>query len=300
MPEALSDREYIVEGQHSQECIEIKVRSRHEEILRELGVIHLENKVARPRYTAEESEVTILKQAGIRYIDENENNKTKDCRNIPKTLAGSNKKFTTSFSRRKAQILKNAGMIWTDNMVVTNTNNDTVYSLKRCPTSATETSTLGGSTVNTSYAERELLRRLKRGWVTTGDECVGEDENFSPDGEDDGPGVFDVGTNISSMTPSLESSEDSDRYDPNSDIYQCHKSKAQCARKLSVVKENNEEDDEAFKEELGLRLFNGWRLRDLNCPSCNSPLISKDEGSPSICLRCDEKLAKLTKPKDDK
>ena len=59
-------------NKEEEEAIEITVQSKEEEILRKLGVLHLENKVTRPKYNTDESDETILKQAGIYYVNTEE------------------------------------------------------------------------------------------------------------------------------------------------------------------------------------------------------------------------------------
>eukprot|EP00804_Cyclotella_cryptica_P003904 CCRYP_016093-RA/>CCRYP_016093-RA protein AED:0.21 eAED:0.21 QI:0/0.5/0.66/1/0/0/3/2537/60 len=44
------------------------------------------------------------------------------------------------------------------------------------------------------------------------------------------------------------------------------------------------QDDDALKKELGRRIFSGWTLLSLSCPSCNLPLISEGKDGPCVCL----------------
>jgi uncharacterized Zn finger protein (UPF0148 family) len=159
--------------------------------------------------------------------------------------------------------------------------------------------------VNSTYAERELTRLLKKGWSSTGKECnacgmpiimkakggllecvicgvVGGEDDYNSDVEDnydpsfcptvmESPGVIKVGTSMSSMTMNLQNSA-SDIKEPDCKTYQANK-------------EN--EIDEAFNEALGSRLFDGWQLVPKTCPHCKIlPLIAEFEGSPTVCLRC--------------
>mmetsp|Transcript_13092 Transcript_13092/g.31838 ORF Transcript_13092/g.31838 Transcript_13092/m.31838 type:complete len:225 (-) Transcript_13092:112-786(-) len=121
----------------------------------------------------------------------------------------------------------------------------TIYHKLGCGTGTTVMGTVGGesSTVNSTYAERELMRRLKHEWAMTGEECmecgmpiicksggndllecvicgvVGEEDNYSPPGVEEDEcdthvgtvdeitenphGVIHVGTNMSTI-PSFE------------------------------------------------------------------------------------------------
>lgn len=361
----------VVDSQLSQDCVELRVRSREEQILRELGILHLDSKATRARIYQDETDATILKQAGVRYLNTEEYEE-----NTKKELVEKNseemKGIMKPLSRNDAEILRAAGVTWLDNMAVVNTHDDTISLKLGCETCTTAADTVGESTVNTvntanmntantvdintantvytsntvnttntinsTYAERELLRRLRNGWASTGEECgecgmpvicqlkgtmyecvicgvVGEDENYNPEFEDDyypdfdaageienhnvtdGPGLFGVGTSISAMTPSHESYE---RYDTEG-----HRSYMEenvgpevghrhCDSVEKTFEENHSnekaygygDDDDIYKEELGLRLFDGWELTELNCPGCNLPLISEGDGAPSICLRC--------------
>ncbi len=60
------------DGDNEQECVEIKLESRQEEILRQLGIVHLDSKFARPRYSDDETDAMILKQAGVRLFNMDE------------------------------------------------------------------------------------------------------------------------------------------------------------------------------------------------------------------------------------
>lgn len=355
MPQNLHNKEPIIEGKFSQgECVELKVRSREEEILRELGVLHLEGKVTRPRHSADETEISILKQAGVRYFNTAEYEESEWKKRGEKKNKELRDKLTKPMNIREAEILKTAGITWVGDETVSEDDetvskddetvskeDDADYQKLECGTGNTETITLGESTVNSTYAERELLRRLKHGWSSTGKECeecgmpiifrsrgdllecvicglVGDDEyydpdiNYNPDADDvdllhEGPGVFDVGPNSSTFT------EPSDRFnameEPSYEGYhrpECQAPSVECADLGEYQRMNSDscaekimfdgkiceqviyegDDDDEYKEELGLRLFDGWKMTKLNCPSCNLPLISDGDCAPSICLRC--------------
>lgn len=319
---------YIVGGSTSQEGIEqeLRVISREEEILRELGILHLDSDVTRARCSADETDVTILTKAGVSYVSTTEQDKSESKEVTAQKKKDLKEKMKMKpLNRKEAEILRAAGITWLDNMAVV-LDDDTYCHKLGCETNTTATGTVGASTINSTYAERELMRRLKNGWKTVGNDCeecgmqiitkskggllecvicgvVGEDEeeNYDPNYvfecynaefeheayAMESPGVFDVNTNISTITPSLGPEQETFGMETHNDVtYQ------------ETINENDEDecngdekahntDDEAYKEELGLRLFDGWQLTKLNCLSCDLPLITEGEGAPSICLRCD-------------
>ena len=288
-------------NKEEEEAIEIKVQSKEEEILRKLGVLHLENKVTRPKYNTDESDETILKQAGIYYVNTEEykeNTKRESSNNVEKKKIASKllgeKKVLSS---NEAQILRSAGVAM-DNMTVVKDTNDIG-------------STIGGetSTINSAYAERELLRRLKSGWVSSGGECkecnmplirknkgdmmecvicgvrdVVDEENYYPEGRDD---VEDY------ESPATEDFIREQLRMLNADANMSILTSSLSSREQIIEEEDNEREqyhedanDDRYKEELGLRLFEGWELTQESC-ECNFPLISEYKGAQGICLRCD-------------
>mmetsp|Transcript_3499 Transcript_3499/g.7726 ORF Transcript_3499/g.7726 Transcript_3499/m.7726 type:complete len:347 (+) Transcript_3499:195-1235(+) len=340
------NKEYVVDGQFSQDGIEIKVQSREEEILRELGIVLLDNKVTRSRYNKDETDATILKQAGVSYVNTAEYEESVSKEHTEKKKREMNDKTTMKpLSRTEAEILRAAGVTWLDNMAVIN-DDDTYCHKLGCGTSLTATETVGGSTVNSTYAERELMRRLKHGWSSTGEDCeecgmpvickskgdllecvicgvVGGEDNYNSDVEDgydtgvgtademgmEGPGVLNMGTNMSTISPSLGASEmfgKEEEYDYQTHHCQgCQASLEEgavmgedqcmycdaCAEKMfeptcREEETNQDELDAVYNEALGRRLFDGWELSTSNCLGCNLPLISEFEGAPIICLRC--------------
>ena len=115
-------------NKEEEEAIEIKVQSKEEEILRKLGVLHLENKVTRPKYNTDETDETILKQAGIYYVNTEEykenakrevNNNAENKKRIASKLLGEKKVLSSN----EAQILRSAGVMM-DNMTVVKGTND--------------------------------------------------------------------------------------------------------------------------------------------------------------------------------
>jgi len=292
-----------------EEAIEIKVQSKEEEILRKLGVLHLENKVTRPKYNTDETDETILKQAGIYYVNTEEyteNAKREGSSNVEKKkiaskLIGEKKVL----SNNEAQILRIAG-VKMDNMTVVEDTNDI---------SGGGGSTIGGETsINSAYAERELLRRLKSGWISPGQECkecnmplirkskgdmmecvihgvVGEEEDrdvvdgYHPEGRDD---VEDY------VSPATEDFIRDQLRSLNADANMSALTSSLTSREKLIEEEDTEreqfnegDNDDRYKEELGLRLFEGWELTSESCNQCNFPLIAEFNGAQSICLRCD-------------
>lgn len=241
------NKEYIVDGQFCPDGIEIKVQSREEGILRELGIVHLGNKVTRSR-TKDETDATILKQAGISYINTTEDEKKASKDHKEKKREMKDKLNMKPLSRTEVEILRKAGVTWLDNMAVINGDDDTYCHKLACGTSMTATDTFGdGSTVNSTYAERELMRRLKHGWSSTGEDCgecgmpvickskkgsllecvicgvIGGEDNYDCHEEeammDGGQGVINLGTNMSNMSPNAEANE---RFSKEKYDYQTH------------------------------------------------------------------------------
>ena len=283
-------------------------------ILRDLGVLYLDNKFTRPRRSDDETEAMILKEAGIRYVEEDE------CNAASKKKGGRfSKAMIRTLSSKDAEILQNAGVTWDDktceiisvetamtsmgsglqrNVLGTENHYHETYHANK------ETGTHSSvGTVNSTYAERELTRLLKKGWSSTGKECnacgmpiiikskggllecvicgvLGGEDDYNSDVEDrntsivdptvtESPGLIEVDTTVSSMTTHLQKSA-SDTKKPPSGVRQA---------------EENETDD-TFHEALGSRLFDGWHLSRFNCPQCKLPLISEFKCAPTICLRC--------------
>lgn len=346
--------------------------SNREIILRDLGVLHLDVKVTRPRRSDDETEAMILKEAGISYVDLDDSEA-----NVSKVYTGKkkgrvSKAMIRTLSSKDAEVLRSAGVTWDDktcvefsgergestvallkkgwsltgdgcrecgNPIICQSNGG-LFECVKCGveggdvinvdiTVASTTTNLQrnnvpgmeerhyesyqankendthSTAVNSTYAERELTRLLKKGWSSTGKECnacgmpiimkakggllecvicgvVGGEEDYNSDVEDnydpsfcptvmESPGVIKVGTSMSSMTMNLQNSA-SDMKEPDCKTYQANK-------------EN--EIDEAFNEALGSRLFDGWQLVPKTCPHCKIlPLIAEFEGSPTVCLRC--------------
>jgi len=360
----MSDAECIVElhgggSQGGEGYVELRACSREWKILRKLGVLHLENPVTRPRYNKDESEASILKEAGVHYLNSDEYEEKALQERAMVKMEASKKLMTKPLRRAEVEILREAGVSWLEDMAVVH--EDDMYSpkLMKCdsiPTcstteagtieesivNTTKDGTVGECTVNSTYAERELMRRLKSGWSTVGEECgecgmpvicksrrdllecvicgvVGAEDDYDPDlqdcynpdaedvggydGVDDeagGPGVFDVGNSVDNISAMGFEPSEIFGMQPNH-CQKYHKSRGEdhepcanysgsCAERLFDHMNREDpicyEDDEAYKEELGLRLFDGWELTGLNCPHCNMALMSEGGGASAVCLRC--------------
>ena len=166
MPRRQSNLEDIIDdSENPQECVEVKLESREEEILRQLGVIHLENKFTRPRYHNDETDAMILQQAGVNLLNTDHweaksMNPTEEERN---DIVSEEKWSNKSLSAKEAEILRSAGVTLLDDIPISYDDDSFCHKLD-CATRSTVAVTVGESTVNSSYAEKELLRRLKKGW----------------------------------------------------------------------------------------------------------------------------------------
>jgi len=239
------------------------------------------------------------------HLEYKENTKREGSDNIEKKKVASKligeKKVLSS---NEAQILRSAGIMM-DNMTIVKDTNDI---------SIGGGSTIGETpTINSAYAERELLRRLKSGWISFGEKCkecnmplirkhkgdmmecvihgvVGEEEDrdvvdeYHPEGRDDVEDYESLATEdfIRDQLRSL-----------NADANMSVLTSSLTPREQVVIEEEDSEreqyheGDDDYKEELGLRLFEGWELTSESCNQCSFPLIAEFEGSQSICLRCD-------------
>ncbi|KAL3788072.1 hypothetical protein HJC23_008134, partial [Cyclotella cryptica] len=255
------------------------------QILQQLGIRHLDDKLTRPRLSQETDE-HILREAGVALYhfnrqdddeDDDNNNFTQDERE------SAEKTNLRTLTARKAQILREAGVKWMDHM-----NIDPCHTATTVGATATDsyvtaehssrdhTGLQGG--LNNTYAEKELLRRLKNGWVSTGIDCheCGMPIICQKEG---GEGLMECiilwgGGVLSSNDPTIIIGHDA--YCPSCEENMIMKCKSDLAS----------QDDDALKKELGRRIFSGWTLLSLSCPSCNLPLISEGKNGPSICLRC--------------
>ena len=401
---------------------------RSAQILQQLGILHLQDKVTRPR-KSEETDEHVLREAGAaRYLDDEENEEVVEDEDtyIDKGAAkiateiDKNRRKMEQMSKRELQILKEAGVTMLDNQVTQS--NGINSHIEPCMTATTvglttvHPSTIGLHTVNHSeslrttechlppaqvvdsqgvshtYAEKELLRRLKNGWASSGTDCPecgmpiiykmegGEglmecvicgmldtnenqgqeiiQESFSnfdttitsgmtiaqyhgqggvqeqqyacspvaspsgmsihhghnsvQDQQVSSPSRMSIhhGHNIaqeqyaasprsfSGMSPKRGNSvavqqcascQDEVNSRDSTIFGQNHQVLCSTCEKDAVEKCKSdlaEQDDDALKKELGKRIFAGWSLLNLNCPSCNMPLIAESKGDSGTCLRC--------------
>lgn len=112
-------------------------------ILRDLGVLHLDNKVTRPRRSDDETEVMILKEAGIMCVDLDDCEANSSKENVKEKRGRISEAMIRTISSKDAEILQSAGVTWDD---------------KTC---VEFFGTSGESTVTF----------LKKGWSSTGEEC---------------------------------------------------------------------------------------------------------------------------------
>lgn len=315
-----------------EECIEVNYR---EIILRDLGVQFLDEKYTRAKRSDDETDIMILKENGIVYINENEweelaskLKEEEDEKMEEKIIGNVYDPMIRTLPLREANILRNAGVIWDEQSCVEfadNSGETTVAILKKgwtatmfkchvCSMPVVSNSkdilecvkcgfvmvgvdnysgkkgdtysSKESMTVNSSYAERELTRLLKKGYLSTGKECEcgmpiicksrggllecvscgvvgGEDDDNKSD--NNGPSTFlspKILKTMSSMTMNHQSIDDETQ--------------------ASMVHEMEAE----FNEALGSLLFDGWQLSKLNCETCNLPLVVKSDGDDGICLKC--------------
>ncbi len=311
-------REDIIDDSETlQECVEVKLESRAEALLSQLGVIHLENKFTRPRYHNDETDAMILQQAGVKLLSTNDGSIVGKSKNQVENEEERNdtvseeKWSNKSLSVKEAEILRSAGVTLLDDIPISY-DDDSFCRKLDCATSATVAVTVGESTVNSSYAEKEVLRRLKKGWSSTGEKCsdcglpiirkskgnnllecvicgvVGGEDIFNPDAEaslDDPtvgtveemeiPGILHVGTFVSTITPGMDENG-----------YESHHHEQPLDRASKEKETNEEEIDSEYNEELGRRLFDGWILSTSKCTQCSKPLVLEFDGAPCVCLIC--------------
>jgi len=104
----------IVDGQSSQEDggIELRVPSRAEEILRMLGVVHLNEKVTQARYCEDETDAAILKEAGVTYVNTSEYEESKRMGKEEERKREMAEKMTMKpLSRAEAEILRKVRLL---------------------------------------------------------------------------------------------------------------------------------------------------------------------------------------------
>lgn len=364
MAESVPYAKYSIDSQEG--AVELRRLHREEQILRRLGVLYLEDKVTRPRQAEDESDAAILKEAGVYYFNTKEFEAVtleEEQRNIERQVY--EKLMPKPLEPGVAEILRSAGVNLPDGEAVSSQRDAAdangsearsrkllkYDSLPPCTTASTAAGTAGESTVASTYAERELLRRLKHGWSSVGEECeecgmpvirkskgdllecvicgvIGDGERYDVAEEDvrddpdagrfgayeevrEGPGVFSVGgCSISALTHA-HSLEPNERFDMDPIHETGHRRESESDleeeaplggdqaiysnARLDIFHDqigdpvgSRRADDETFQEEIGLRLFEGWQLTEVNCPDpdCRLPLMLKDNNATPVCLRC--------------
>ena len=313
----------IDDGETAQECVEVRLESREEEILRQLGIIHLENKFTRPRFHNDETDAMILQQAGVKFMNTDEwgdGAGRKQELDENDDAVNEEKWSNKPLSMKEAEILRSAGVTLLDGTPISCYDDESFFCNKLdCATSATCSVTVGESTVNSTYAEKELLRRLKKGWSSTGEKCldcglpiirksrgnnllecvicgvIGGEDNFHPNDveastlddrastagtvdEMEIPGIFNVATFASTLTPCVEGHDNESHYPEQPfDI----------PRDNENEKNENYEIESKYNEELGRRLFDGWVLSTSKCTQCKKLLVSEFDGAPGVCVICE-------------
>jgi len=261
-----------------------KIISKQEEILRKLGILYLDDKVTRVRTHDTETDEVILREAGVSLVNVSKNKKLETEEFMRKIL-------NKSISERDSKILKEAGVsslagfsIKKDQRITKKEIHLETIDNKSLPINTSDSNTVASGSVNSSYADRKLRRRLRKGWTLIGRECmcgmpvialngsyecvicglVG-DETYCDEVEDTAqeveshmvggsPGVFMLSSDTDMSTqPSAEYT------------YQ---------------------EEEVLRAELGQRLFSGWVLLGTSCPSCSLPLIGNNSDTPAACVRC--------------
>jgi len=275
-------------GETPLEQTESKTISKQEEILRKLGILYLDDKVTRARAHDTETDEAILRKAGVYFVDEDKQNEEEKSKN-DQMEEFKQKISNKTISERDAKILKESGVLSFEGFSITKdepiakeeTHLETIE--YKPPVTTSDSTTLSGS-VNSSYADRKLRRRLRKGWTLIGRECmcgmpvialkgsyecvicgVVGDETYCGEEEDTvqeveshmvggSPGVFLLSsdTNMSTL-PSVD---------------------------------HTDQTEEALRAELGQRLFSGWVLLGTSCPKCSLPLIGNNSDTPAACVRC--------------
>lgn len=260
--------------------------SKQEEILRKLGILYLDEKVTRARVHDTDTDVVILREAGISIVDTPEYKQEEEKKSKYNTRREFNDKISSkSITEQDAKLLRDFGVLSLAGLTITKdeSHRETLEN-KPISVTASDSTTVASGSVNTNYADRKLRRRLRKGWTTIGRECVcgmpviafkGSyecvicgvvgDETYCDEVEDivqmeshmigGSPGVFLLSsdTNMSTL-PSVDHTDD--------------------------------QEEEALREELGHRLFSGWVLIGTGCPVCSLPLIGNNSDAPAVCVRC--------------
>jgi len=253
------------------EQTESKTISKQEEILRKLGILYLDDKVTRARIHETETDEVILREAGVSLVDTPEYKQEEE----KKTMIDKKEEFIEKLSNktineREAKILKESGVLSLSGFSITKNENPTkddkhLETIENKPLSVTTTSdstTLASGSINSSYADRKLRRRLRKGWTTTGRECMCGM-----------PVIFLKGTYECVICGVVEE-----------ETYCDEVKHIQQVERPSV--HHTGQAEEALRAKLGHRLFSGWELVGTRCPACSLPLIGNNSDTPAACVRC--------------
>ena len=152
---------------------------RNAEILQQLGILHLQDKITRPRQ-GKESEEHILREAGLALCQGDEDSLYDKEIAIAEEIEKNARKMKC-MSPREMQILKTAGVKLDSHvinftrdldgpqMTLTTVGMTTVQPSESHLTMETLLPHTQG--VSHTYAEKELLRRLRNGWASSGVHC---------------------------------------------------------------------------------------------------------------------------------
>ena len=155
---------------------------RNAQILEQLGILHLQDKLTRPRKSQETDEYILREAGAARHLDDDDsvsNNGRHEEEAVIKSQKEVHQKKLDNMSDRELQILEEAGVTMPTSHVVNSPNiqncfTETTMGLttlqmsESCLTSPTFAPDQG---LNHTYAEKELLRRLKNGWASNGSDC---------------------------------------------------------------------------------------------------------------------------------
>lgn len=275
-PASKEDRETALEQTESQTIL------KREEILRKLGILYLDEKVTRARVHDTETDETILRDAGISFVDAPEYKEEKEKKAMNERKKEFNEKISSkSINERDAKILKDSGVLSLAGFSITKDDRrrETLEN-KSISVTASDSITVASGSVNSSYADRKLRRRLRKGWTTIGRECVCGM-----------PIIFSKGTYECVICGVVGDEVYSDEVE---DIVQVEGqmvggSSGVLLTNMSTlpsVDHTDEAAEEALREELGHLLFSGWVLLGISCPACSLPLIGNNNDSPAVCVRC--------------
>eukprot|EP00984_Skeletonema_dohrnii_P032382 scaffold26473_cov138-Skeletonema_dohrnii-CCMP3373.AAC.3 len=254
---------------------ESKTISNQEEILRKLGILYLDDKVTRARIHETETDEAILRKAGVSLVDTPEYKQEEEKKKFIEKI--SNK----TINEREAKILKESGVLSLAGFSITKDENPTkddthLETIENKPLSVTtsdsNSATLALGSINSSYADRKLRRRLRKGWTTTGRECMCGM-----------PVIFLKGTYECVICGVVEEETYCDEVKHIKQV-ESHMVGGSPGALPSV--DHTVQAEKALQAELGHRLFSGWVLVGTRCPACSLPLIGNNSDTPAACVRC--------------